>query len=267
MSHFNRKMTKNQCVYNNRVSIAGVAIDNVNMVEAIDRIEQFIHEKQVRYVVTPNVDHIVKLQKDIEFKAVYKDASLVLPDGQPLIWAANFLGAPLKEKVSGSDLFPRLCERASQKGYKLFFLGGRPMAGERSAQILAKKYNAIKIVGVYSPPFGFERNCEENEKILRLINQAKPDILFVGLGAPKQEKWVHHHRDRLSVPVSIGVGVTFEFTAGMVRRAPLWMQSYGLEWFWRLMMEPKKLWKRYLIDDISFLGLIVKQKLGHSFKE
>ena len=252
---------------NSRIKIANVAIDNVDMEEAIGCIENFIHEKRPRYVVTPNVDHIVKLQNDQEFLTIYKDASLVLPDGQPLIWAANFLGTPLKEKVSGSDLFPRLCEHAANKGYRLFFLGGRPGAGERCSEVLAQKHKEIKIVGTYSPPFGFESKDEENEKILRIVGDARPDILFVGLGAPKQEKWIYNHKDDLRIPVSIGIGVTFEFMAGMVRRAPKWMQSSGLEWFWRLIMEPRKLWKRYLVDDIAFFGLILKQKLAHSNKD
>ena len=251
-------------VNNHKVKIAGVDIDSVTMEEAINRIEQLIYKKQSSYVVTPNVDHIVKLQKDEEFMTIYKGASLILADGQPLLWAANFLGTPLKAKVSGSDLFPQLCKRAALKGYKLFFLGGRTGAGERCAANLMKRYEKLKITGIYSPPFGFENDLAENEKIIGMINEAQPDILFVGLGAPKQEKWIYHNKERLQVPVSIGVGVTFEFMAGMVKRAPKWMQSSGLEWFWRLIMEPRKLWKRYLIDDLSFFSLMLKQKFRNS---
>ena len=145
-------------------------------------------------------------------------------------------------------------------------MGGRIGAAERCAENLAKKDKSIRITGTYAPFFGFEHDHRENEKIIQLIKAANPDILFVGLGSPKQERWIYHHKDELHVPVSIGIGVTFEFMAGTVKRAPEWMQSSGLEWFWRLMMEPKKLWKRYLIDDLPFLGLVLKQKFRHMVK-
>jgi N-acetylglucosaminyldiphosphoundecaprenol N-acetyl-beta-D-mannosaminyltransferase len=204
----------------------------------------------------------MKLQNDAEFRQIYDNASLVLADGMPLIWASKFLGTSLKEKISGSDLFPKLCKVAAEKGYRLFFMGGRPGAALKAAEVLRDRYPDIQIVGTYSPPFGFENDREENDKIVRAIKNAKPDILFVGLGAPKQEKWIYKYRNDYQVPMSIGVGVSFEFVSGMVKRAPLWMQRVGLEWFWRLMMEPKRLWKRYLVDDPVFFWLVLKQKLG-----
>jgi exopolysaccharide biosynthesis WecB/TagA/CpsF family protein len=210
--------------------------------------------------VTPNVDHIIKLQKDEEFQQIYRDASLVLADGMPLLWAAKFLGTPLKEKISGSDLFPKLCTVAAEKGYKVFFLGGRQGAAQKAAEALKMKHNALQVVRCYSPAFGFENSENENKKIVGMIKEARPDILFVGLGAPKQEKWIYKYRNQYQVPVSIGIGVSFEFVAGMVKRAPFCMQKIGLEWFWRLMMEPKRLWKRYLVDDLKFFGLVFKQK-------
>jgi len=213
-------------------------------------------------VVTPNVDHIVQLQKNADLKKVYKDAALVLADGMPLLWAAKFLGTPLKEKISGSDLFPKLCEVAARKGYKLFFCGGREGAADAAKAVLEQKNLGLNVVGTYCPPFGFENDEEENNKIIAMIKDSKPDILFVGLGAPKQEKWIHKYKEKYQVPVSIGIGVSFEFIAGMVKRAPVWMQKAGLEWFWRLMMEPGRLWKRYLIDDMQFFGLVFKQKMG-----
>jgi len=242
------------------VKICGIDIHNVSMEEAVDIIDGFIKERGVHYVVTPNTDHIVKLKRDPEFKEIYEKASLILADGMPILWAAKFLGAPLQEKVSGSDLFPRLCEASARKGYKLFFLGGRPGAALKAAEVLGKRYPGIKIIGIYSPPHGFEKDAEEDKKILTLIRTAGPDILFVGLGAPKQEKWISAHYQELNVPVSIGVGVSFEFVSGMVRRAPLWMQKSGLEWLWRLMIEPARLWKRYLVDDMEFFWFVLKQK-------
>lgn len=213
-------------------------------------------------MVTPNVDHVITFQKNTKFREIYRNASLVLADGMPLIWASKFLGTPLKEKISGSDLFPKLCAWCGEKGYKVFFLGGRPEAAERAATILKAKTPALQIAGHYSPPFGFEDSPEEEVKIAHLLLAAKPDILFVGLGSPKQEKWISRNYQQLEIPLSIGIGVSFEFVAGMVRRAPLWMQKSGLEWFWRLMMEPGRLWRRYLVEDSKFLGLVLAQKRG-----
>lgn len=245
-----------------KVNICNVKIDNISMQDAINIIGGLVEDGGQYYAVAPNVDHIIILQKDSEFRETYDGASLTLPDGIPLLWAARFLGTPLKERISGSDLFPELCAFAAERGYKLFFLGGRPDAGSKAADVLRGKHPGIQIVGIYSPPFGFENDAAENRKIIQMISDAKPDILFVGLGAPKQEKWIYKYKDKCHVPVSIGIGVSFEFVSGTVKRAPLWMQRAGLEWLWRLMMEPKRLWRRYLIDDMKFFWLVFKQKLG-----
>ncbi len=245
-----------------KINICNAEIDDVSMREALRIIKDSIKEREEGYVLTPNVDHLMMLQKDEEFRHIYQGASLVCADGMPLLWGARFLGTPLKEKVSGSDLFVRLCKIAAEKGYGLFFLGGRPGSALKAADMLSSAYKNIRITGVYSPPFGFEDDHCENEKILAMIRKAQPDILFVGLGAPKQEKWIYRHYRELKVPVSIGIGATFEFTAGVVKRAPLWMQKSGLEWLWRLAMEPGRLWKRYLIRDVKFFWLLLKQKIG-----
>ncbi|OQY97671.1 MAG: acetyl-mannosamine transferase [Candidatus Brocadia sp. UTAMX2] len=244
-----------------KINICDVEIDNVSLQDSIKTISKALEKEGNIFITTPNVHHIVLIQKDKEFKKIYQEASLVLADGMPIVWASKFLGTPLKEKVSGSDLVPVICKFAAEKGYRLFFLGGRLGAVEKARENLIKMYPQIKIVGVYSPPFGFENNREENEIIIKMIQNARPEILLVGLGAPKQEKWIYRHYKKLDVPVAIGVGVTFEFISGMVKRAPKWMQKLGLEWFWRLIMEPRRLWKRYLIQDICFFGLVLKQKI------
>lgn len=247
--------------------MSNTRIDNLSMQEAIEAVVALTERRKHAYVVTPNVDHIVKLQSDVELRRVYEDAELVLADGMPLLWAARFLGTPLKERISGSDLFPKLCKLAAEKGYRLFFLGGRPGAALKAAEVLKNKYPNMQIVGVYFPPFGFENDKGENARVIKMIKDAKPDILFVGLGAPKQEKWIYRHKNEYQVPVSIGIGVSFEFVSGMVKRAPLWMQKAGLEWFWRIMMEPRRLWKRYLIDDTKFFWLVMKQKFFKSIEK
>jgi len=246
----------------NRVTIAGIAIDNVNMAEALFFIEELVRRRGPSYLVTPNVDHIVRLQKDPEFQRVYREAACVLPDGMPLLWAGRFLRSPLKERVTGSDLVPRLCERAAQKGFKLFFMGGKVGAAVKVKECLESKFPSIKIVGACRPPMGMENDAAETRKVQKLIRETKPDILFVGFGSPKQEKWIYEHHKMLRVPVSIGVGGTLDVLAGMVNRAPYWMQRSGFEWLYRLMKEPRRLWKRYLVDDMEFFRLVLMQKVG-----
>jgi N-acetylglucosaminyldiphosphoundecaprenol N-acetyl-beta-D-mannosaminyltransferase len=243
------------------VSIGGIDINNISFDQCIDAIEAAIGRRQPVYVVTPNVDHIVKLQKDREFQAIYRKAFLSVPDGVPLLWASRFLGTPLKERVNGTDLMTSLCARSAINGHRLFFLGGRPGATEKAKKKLESLYPGIAISGCYAPSLGFETNAIENAKILSMIQKAKPDILFVGLGAPKQEKWIFRWHHRTGVPVCIGVGASFEFLSGLLTRAPVWMQNHGLEWLWRLFSEPGRLWKRYLIDDLQFFLLVVRQKM------
>lgn len=237
-------------------------IDNCTMEEALVAIEQLIHENKNSYVVTPNVDHIVKLEKDEEFREVYKNASLILTDGKPLIWIANLYKTPIKEKISGSDLFPRVCEVAAKKGYKMFFLGAAEGVAAKAAENLAKRFQGLNVVGTYSPPFGFEKDEEELEKIIKLIRGVKPDILIVGLGSPKQEKFIYKYREQLGVPVSLGLGASLDFEAGNVKRAPKWVADHGLEWFYRFLSEPKRLFKRYFIDDTKILMLAWKYRRG-----
>ena len=243
-----------------QVNIGGITVDNVSMAETLQAIEGLVAEGKPSYVTNPNVDIVIRYNRDPEFARYYDEGALCVADGVPILWAAKFLGNPLKEKVSGSDLVPKVCELADQKGFKLFFMGGRPGAADAAKAKLLETLHNLKVVGTYAPPFGFEKDEQELKNISRMIKDAKPDILFVGLGAPKQERWIKKYHEELGVPVCMGVGVTFEFIAGIVKRAPKWMQSIGLEWFWRLCMEPGRLWKRYLIDDTQFFGIILKQK-------
>jgi len=239
-------------------------IDNLTMAEAVDRIRDMIKQKNKHYVVTPNVDHIVKLQEDPAFQNIYKKAGLVLADGKPLLWAARYLGSPLKEKISGSDIFPQICGMAEKEKLSVFFMGGRPGAAERAKDRILEDFPSLDIRGVYCPPYGFEKDPEENRKAVEAVNKVCPDILFVGLGAPKQEKWIYNNLPKLNVSSAAGIGVTLEFLAGMVKRAPSWMQRWGLEWFWRVLMEPRRLWKRYFIDDMKFFPLVFRFKRGES---
>lgn len=245
-----------------RIPFFNTFVDNVTLKEAIQEVDRFVKKTDHHaYVVTPNVDHIVKLQKDEEFLDLYNKADLILTDGVPLMWAAKLFGTPLKEKVSGSDLFPDLCKHAAEQKQTMFFLGGLEGVAEKAKAELEQRYPNLQVVGTYSPPFGFEKDEVENQKIIDMINSLNVDILCVGVGAPKQEKWIYHNREKLNVKVSLGIGASFDFIAGTVQRAPLWMQKVGLEWFYRTIKEPKRMFKRYFIDDMVFFPLMMKYKL------
>lgn len=241
-----------------RIKFLNTEVDNLTMDEAICKIDELIINKKPSYVVTPNVDHIVKLENDLEFKEVYKNADLILTDGMPLIWISKLKKTPIKEKVSGSDLFPKVCELASKKKYKVFLLGAAEGVALKASENLGKKFTGLDIVGVYSPSYGFENDEHEIKKIINMINELKPDILAVGLGAPKQEKFLYRYKDELKVPVSLAIGASIDFEAGNVVRAPKWMQKSGLEWFFRLCKEPRRMFKRYLIDDVKILSISMK---------
>lgn len=249
-----------------KVMLFGIEIDNCSMQEAIHRIEEAIQQKKTSLVVTPNAQHINIVQQDNEFKKIYNEASLVLPDSVPLIWASKILGQPLKERVAGADILPTFCKIAVRKKYKIFLLGAGPGVAKKAAKILENKNPGLVISDTYSPPFGFEQDERENFKIIKMIKTCKPDVLFVGLGTPKQEKWSWNHKEKMSVPVIICVGASFDFIAQKSIRAPLWMQKSGLEWFHRLCQEPRRLWKRYLVGNIIFILLVMKEFIKRKFK-
>lgn len=248
-----------------KINIFGIDIDNYSFEEVVELIIQHaVAQKTPQYVVTPNAHHLVKLQKDREFCDIYRHAFLSVPDGVPLLWVAKLQNTPLKGRVNGTDLLQRLCTEAANQGLKVFFLGGRPNAAEQAANILRKQNPELQIAGCYCPPYGFETNRTELAKINRRIKTARPDLLFVGLGAPKQEKWMAAHYQELGVPVSLGIGVSFDLIAGVVKRAPVWMQKAGLEWLFRFFAEPRRLFWRTLVINTTFLWLLVKQQFGKS---
>lgn len=232
-----------------RMKFMNTEIDNLTMEETLKAIDLLILSNKCAYAVTPNVDHIVRLESDEELQAAYANAALILTDGKPLLWIARWYGTPIKEKISGSDLFPLLCEMAAQKGYKMFFLGAGEGVAQKAAQNLKKRYEGLKVIGTYSPPIGFEKDPAEMDRIRAMITSARPHILIVGLGCPKQEKFMYHHCAELGVPVSLGLGASFDFEAGRIKRAPRWMSDHGLEWLFRITQDPKRMAKRYLIDD------------------
>ena len=245
-----------------RMKFMNTEIDNLTMQETLQAIDRLIQEDRSTYVVTPNVDHIVQLETSKELQAVYENASLILTDGKPLLWIAKWYGTPIKEKISGSDLFPLLCDMAAKKGYKMFFLGAAEGVAAKAAENLSNKFKGLQVVGTYSPPFGFEKNQDEIDKIKAMIKEAAPHILIVGLGCPKQEKFMYHHCKELGVPISFGLGASFDFEAGNIKRAPRWMSNHGLEWLFRITQDPKRMFKRYIVKDTQILKLAFKYKRG-----
>jgi N-acetylglucosaminyldiphosphoundecaprenol N-acetyl-beta-D-mannosaminyltransferase len=241
-----------------RVRIGPIWLDAVTFEETLDEIERRAVNGEGGAIFTPNVDHMVNLARSAPFRAAYERASLALVDGQALLWASKLLGTGLPEKISGSDLVPRLLERAGRRGLRVYFLGGGPGIALEAAEVARRRYG-VAIVGVDSPvvsPTG-----EAGPEVVERIREARPHLLFVALGAPKQELFIDRYRERLLPMVSLGIGASLDFVAGRVRRAPAWMSRAGFEWIFRLSQDPKRLARRYLIDDPRFAGIFLRTLL------
>jgi N-acetylglucosaminyldiphosphoundecaprenol N-acetyl-beta-D-mannosaminyltransferase len=246
-----------------RVRVGDAAVDPLTFAEAIQLIGQHIlSEAPPAYAVTPNAQHIVMLRSNPRLKAIYDEATFVFADGMSLLMAARLLGDRLPERVTGIDLFQELCAESAKHGFRIFLLGGQPGAVEKTALVLKERNAGINIVGTYCPPMGFEHDADETRRIMQRVRDARPDLLFVGLGVPKQEYWIHKHYRSLNVALSMGIGGTFDMVAGITPRAPKWMQNSGLEWLFRLSAEPRRLWRRYLIGNVQFLDIVGRQWLS-----
>ncbi len=241
-------------------ALLNVRVNNVSMTEALNAICRFVEEKQKSYVVAINVDVVVKIEKDAYLKRITDEADITLVDGKPLVWIAKWHKHPVKAKISGSDLVPELCNIAANKAYSIFIIGGKEGVAEQAKQNLERDYPGIRIVGTYAPLFGFEKNPAELETINKLISSVHPDIVIACFGCPKQEKWVYENYRKYDGLVSICAGATVDFLAGSVSRAPTWMSEHGLEWVYRLFQEPKRLFKRYLVEDLEIIKLIWKYR-------
>ena len=235
-------------------------VNNVDMQETIGSIEAMIAEKRKSYVVAINVDVVMKMEQDPYLKKITDDADLTLVDGKPLVWIAKWHKKPVKAKISGSDLVPLLCETAATKGYTIFILGGKEGIADQAKAKLERDLPGIRIVGTYAPAFGFEKDAEELDKINRMITEAHPDLLIACFGCPKQEKWIYENYQKYDATVSVCAGATVDFLAGNVKRAPKWMSDHGLEWFYRFTQEPRRLFKRYFVEDVKVLKLIWKYR-------
>ncbi|HVJ94786.1 MAG TPA: WecB/TagA/CpsF family glycosyltransferase [Labilithrix sp.] len=240
-----------------RVAIDDLPFDKVTMKEAVRRIVRMAkRHDRARFVCTGSLDHLVIAERDPDFRCAYRKADLVVADGAPVIWLSRIASraGSLPERVAGSDLFWELARVSGEQGLRLFFLGGLPGAASKAAEVVEQRHPGARIAGTYCPPGDSFETREEQAKIRRIVRQAAPDILLVAFGAPKQEKWIVANKDQLGVPVSIGVGGSFELAAGVRRRAPQWLQKAGLEWLYRFAREPKRLFSRYFLDDLPYLA-------------
>jgi N-acetylglucosaminyldiphosphoundecaprenol N-acetyl-beta-D-mannosaminyltransferase len=242
-----------------RVRLFGIEIDHVRLDDAIQRIVDMARTPgPCRYVVTPNLDHSMQLQRNTALRRAYADASLVIADGWPVVVASRLFGVPLPARVTGSDLVPGLLGAVSaQHPLRIFLLGAAPGVGERAAARIRQSYPGAVVVGTRSPPFGFERDAVENGRILAHIEETRPDVLIVGFGAPKQELWVHSNAAKIAARVALCVGATIDFLAGERSRAPVWVQWIGAEWVHRMMSEPRRLGPRYMKNAVGFPALLI----------
>lgn len=240
-----------------KIKILNLEIDNFSKAE-------FLKEFQSGVLFTPNVDHLMKLQKDSEFQEAYKISDYKICDSQIIVYASKFLGTPIEERISGADLFPAFYNyHRDNEDVRIFLLGAGKGIASQAQRKINQKIGRNIIVGSYSPPFGFEKDRVECERIVDIINNSGATVLAVGLGSPKQEKWILSYKESLSdIKIIMGLGATIDFEAGRIKRCPKWMGRVGLEWFFRLTREPRRLWKRYLLDDIPFFLLVLKQKLN-----
>lgn len=235
-------------------------VNNLDMKETVHAIDKMIESGNKSYIVAINVDVVMKIEEDAYLKEITDNADMVLVDGKPLVWISKWHKHPVKAKISGSDLVPLLCKRAAKKGYSIYIIGGKDGIADQAKRNLEKVLPRINIVGTYAPPFGFENDEKELEKINRKISEVHPDLLIACFGCSKQEKWIYENYQKYDAKVSICAGATVDFLAGNVKRAPQWMSDHGLEWFYRFTQEPKRMFKRYFVDDSKIIKLIWKYR-------
>ena len=242
-----------------RLHIGQISIDRLGFDEALAAVTDLVARRHGGCVFTPNVDHIVMAEDNEDFRRAYAAADLSLADGMPVVWASRLLGSPLPAKISGSDLVGPLMALADSMRWRVYLLGGAEGVAQRAADALERTHARLAVVGAASPIIDLSRPREEREHIVEEIRRAAPDLVLVCLGAPKQELWIAENLDALSPAVLLGVGAAIDFLAGTARRAPRWVSEHGLEWLYRLVREPRRLWRRYLVRDPRFAGIVLRE--------
>jgi N-acetylglucosaminyldiphosphoundecaprenol N-acetyl-beta-D-mannosaminyltransferase len=238
------------------VRLFGLRMDNLSLEETVSRVNDFIACGGVHQHIVVNVDKIVKADRDSEIREIVNNCDLVNVDGQAVVWASRLLGQPIKERVTGIDLMVRLLAEAAQRGYRVYFLGARKEVVDRVVEEVRSRFPGVLIAGWRDGYF----TAAEEPDVAEEISHARPDILFVAITSPRKELFLARWKDRIQAPFVMGVGGSFDVVAGMVRRAPRWMQQAGLEWVFRLMQEPRRMWRRYLVEDMRFLWLLVRER-------
>ena len=238
-----------------RIQMMGCTIDNLSMEETLQTVEGFIASGRPHQHVVVNVDKLVKAQNDPELRQIINDCALINADGMPVVWASRLLGKPLKERVAGVDLFEALMARAARKGWRVYLLGAKEDIVSRVHQLYQARFPELVFAGYRN---GYWKP-EEESGVVDQIAAARADLLFVAISSPKKEQFLGAYQARMKIPFAMGVGGTFDVAAGKVKRAPVWMQKSGLEWFYRCLQEPRRMFRRYFIEDMAFLGLMVKE--------
>jgi N-acetylglucosaminyldiphosphoundecaprenol N-acetyl-beta-D-mannosaminyltransferase len=244
-----------------RVGVLGLGVCPVSIPVVLDIMDGWIRAREPRYVCVTDVHCVMESRRDPELRRIYHEAGLVVPDGMPLVWLSRLAGHAEAARVYGPDLLLACCEHSLTHGYRHFFYGGASGVADLLAERLAQRFPGLGVAGTYSPPFR-PLTPAEDAAIVELINGSRADVVWVGLGAPKQERWMHAHRRSLRASVLLGVGAAFDFHAGVKKQAPRWLQRSGFEWAFRLLTEPRRLWRRYLRNNPAFIWNIALQAAG-----
>lgn len=237
-----------------KVNVLGIQIDDLDLEGALARVEEIVNNRKPLYYGSINLHQIVLYKENEKFRKITDEAGLLTVDGQPVMWIAKLLKTPIKEKIPGADFVLASCKFAAQKGYSIFLLGGAPGVAEKAIENLKKTSPNLKVAGVYSPPFGFEKDPAEMQKINTMLKDSGADLLFVGLGSPKQDYFIEDNKDIYQIPLSYSIGIAIDYIGGNIKKAPKWISDMGFEWFYRFCQEPKRLFHRYFVEPWKVIG-------------
>jgi N-acetylglucosaminyldiphosphoundecaprenol N-acetyl-beta-D-mannosaminyltransferase len=241
-----------------RIDVLGVGVSAIDMSQALDEIGRWIEEREQHFVCVTGVHGVMESQRDPELLRIHNRSGLTTPDGMPMVWAGHWAGAGHMRRVYGPDLMLALCELAAERGWSSYFYGGGEGVPQLLAERLTSRFPGLKVAGCMSPPFR-ALTPDEDAKAIQHINEARPEIVWVGLSTPKQERWMADHIDRVQAPVLLGVGAAFDIHAGLLRQAPAYLQRAGLEWLYRMLREPRRLWQRYVWNNPRFILAILRR--------
>ena len=240
-----------------RITMMGCQIDNLTMEETLQKVDGFIQSGHPHQHVVVNVDKLVKAERDAELRRIINDCALINADGMPVVWASRLLGKPLKERVAGVDLFEALKRRSADKQWRVYLLGAREEVVSEVKRLYEMKYPGLTVAGYRNGYW----SAEEEPGVVAQITEARADLLFVAISSPKKEHFLGQYQGQMKIPFAMGVGGTFDVAVGRVKRAPVWMQKSGLEWFYRFLQEPRRMFRRYFIEDMGFIRLFFKEAL------